>query len=368
LDTAVTQPNVGVTTPSPPPTGGVYAAGTKVCLSATPNPGWLFSFWSGTALDSSNCLLMNANATVAANFTTTAQFNDVQTGDTFFDAANLMFDAGVTTGCVQSASSQTRQFCPDANITRQEMAAFIVRAVTGTTNPAIYNTTPYFQDVPASNPFFAHIQKLMDLGITTGCSQHPPMYCPIDTIPRWEMAMFMIRARLALYGASFTTSSTPYFADAPANVEGNGQPFPFIQRAYEEAVTNGCGTNPLLFCPVDLVTRGQMASFIMRALFNETMVLGPGAPYLTGVNPNTVALGGQITVTIAGVNTNFQSGDTVTAPSGMLAVSSVAVNSATSISATLTVNSNAVAGPQALVVNSGGQNLTLPLAVKVGTY
>jgi hypothetical protein len=133
-------------------------------------------------------------------------------------------------------------------------------------------------------------------------------------------------------------------------------------------VTNGCGTNPLLFCPVDLVTRGQMASFIMRALFNETMVLGPGAPYLTGVSPNTVALGGQITVTIAGVNTNFQSGDTVTAPSGMLAVSNVVVNSPTSISATLTVNSNAVAGPQALVVATGGQTLTLPLAIRVGTY
>jgi hypothetical protein len=135
-------------------------------------------------------------------------------------------------------------------------------------------------------------------------------------------------------------------------------------------VTNGCGTNPLVFCPDDLVTRGQMASFIMRALFNETMVLGPGAPYLTAASPNAVAatLGSQITAIITGVNTSFQSGGTVTVPSGMLAVSNVVVNSATSISATLTVNSNAVAGPQALVVNSGGQNLTLPLAVKVGTY
>jgi hypothetical protein len=44
------------------------------------------------------------------------------------------------------------------------------------------------------------------------------------------------------------------------------------------------------------------------------------------------------------------------------------VNSATSITVTLTVNGTAVAGPQALVVSSGGQNLTLPLAVKVGTY
>jgi hypothetical protein len=44
------------------------------------------------------------------------------------------------------------------------------------------------------------------------------------------------------------------------------------------------------------------------------------------------------------------------------------VNSATSISAMLTVNANAVAGPQALVVTTGGQNITLPLAIKAGSY
>jgi hypothetical protein len=88
------------------------------------------------------------------------------------------------------------------------------------------------------------------------------------------------------------------------------------------------------------------------------------------VTPNTVSqtAGSQITVTITGANTNFQSSDTVTVPSGMLAVSNVVVNSATSMSATLTVNPNAVAGPQALVVTTGGQSLTLPLAIKVGTY
>jgi hypothetical protein len=108
----------------------------------------------------------------------------------------------------------------------------------------------------------------------------------------------------------------------------------------------------------------------MRALFNETTILGPRAPQLTGVSPNAVAVtsGSQITVTITGANTSFQSGDTVTAPSGMLTVSDVIVNSATSITATLTVNGTAVAGPQALVVTTGGQNLTLPLAIKVGIY
>ncbi|MGA2186731.1 MAG: hypothetical protein ABSH47_27270, partial [Bryobacteraceae bacterium] len=120
-----------------------------------------------------------------------------------------------------------------------------------------------------------------------------------------------------------------------------------------------------------LVTREQMAAFIMRGLFNKTMLVGPTAPYLAGVSlPNTVAAtpGSQITVTITGANTSFQSGDTVTVPSGMLAVSNVVVNSATSITAALTVNGTAVAGPQALVVSSGGQNLTLPLAIKAGTY
>jgi hypothetical protein len=113
-----------------------------------------------------------------------------------------------------------------------------------------------------------------------------------------------------------------------------------------------------------------MASFIMRALFNETTILGPTAPQLMGVSPDAVAAspGSQITVTITGANTNFQSGDTVTVPSGMLTVSNVIVNWATSITATLTVNGTAVAGPQALVVTTRGQNLTLPLAINVGTY
>jgi hypothetical protein len=362
------------------PNGSLYTTST---WSPVSSPSGENCFWSWISIAGASAATDPGTWTVTVNWdnvqlisltftigATVAQFNDVQPSATFFDAANLMFEAGVTTGCVQSSDPATRQFCPGETVTRQEMAAFIVRAVTGTVTPAIYNPTPYFQDVPTSNPFFPHIQKLMDLGITTGCSQDPPLFCPTNTIPRWEMAMFLVRARLALYGASFSYNPTPYFADVPTNVEGNGVPFPFIQRAYDENITNGCGTNPLVYCPDTLVTRGQMASFIMRGLFNETMVIGPTAQYLTGVAPNALSqtTDSQITVTITGVNTNFQNGDTVTVPSGMLTVSDVVVNSATSISATLTVNANAVAGPQALVVTTGGQNITLPMAIKVGTY
>ena len=148
----------------------------------------------------------------------------------------------MTKGCIAGSTPQTRSFCPDVNVTRDEMAAFIVRAVIGTTTPAIYNPTPYFSDVPTTNPFFPHIQKLVDLGITTGCSQGPPaLFCPTATIPRWEMAILTVRARLATYGAPFTSATTPYFVDVPTNVEGNGIPFPFIQRSYEEHISTGCG-------------------------------------------------------------------------------------------------------------------------------
>ncbi len=68
LTTAVSPSNTGVITPAPAATDGVYLAGTEVCLTATPNSGWAFSSWSGSALNSSNCLVMNGNASVTATF------------------------------------------------------------------------------------------------------------------------------------------------------------------------------------------------------------------------------------------------------------------------------------------------------------
>ncbi|MGA2183523.1 MAG: SBBP repeat-containing protein [Bryobacteraceae bacterium] len=62
-------PGTGSIVASPLSPSGTYAVGTKVCLTATPDPGWLFGSWTGVTLDSSNCLTMNANVSVTANFT-----------------------------------------------------------------------------------------------------------------------------------------------------------------------------------------------------------------------------------------------------------------------------------------------------------
>ena len=67
LTTAAVPSIGGTVTP-----GGIYAAGTQVCLTATPNSGWVFTSWSGATLDQSNCLVLNADVSVTANFVSTS--------------------------------------------------------------------------------------------------------------------------------------------------------------------------------------------------------------------------------------------------------------------------------------------------------
>jgi hypothetical protein len=40
----------------------------------------------------------------------------------------------------------------------------------------------------------------------------------------------------------------------------------YIQRLYTAGITSGCGSDPLRYCPEDLVTRAQMAVFLERAV------------------------------------------------------------------------------------------------------
>lgn len=45
-----------------------YDGGTRVCLVAAPNAGWILQSWSGSPLDASFCLVMDSDKAVAANF------------------------------------------------------------------------------------------------------------------------------------------------------------------------------------------------------------------------------------------------------------------------------------------------------------
>ena len=98
----------------------------------------------------------------------------------FEDQINRLAAAGITGGCRAST------YCPNDTITREQMAAFLVRAYD---YPA--SGIDAFIDEAAS-PFQAEINSLAAAGITTGCAVD--RFCPANAVLRDQMATFLARA------------------------------------------------------------------------------------------------------------------------------------------------------------------------------
>ena len=94
---------------------------------------------------------------------------------------------GVSSGC----SADPPLYCPQGEVTREQMAVFLLATLEGSgyvPPPA----TGVFDDVPVSSPFAPWIEELAGRGITAGCSTDPPLYCPGDAVNRAQMAVFLV--------------------------------------------------------------------------------------------------------------------------------------------------------------------------------
>jgi trypsin/S-layer family protein len=166
------------------------------------------------------------------------------TGDPSAGAMKLL---GITSGCTAT------MYCPFDLASRWAAAIFVVRSLFGENFSS--STAPYFTDVPPSDPGFRYVQKLRDLGITTGCTASA--FCPSDAITRGQLAVFLVRAR---FGEAFSASPSPYFTDVPPS-----HPFfRYVQKAFELGVLGACG--PGTFCPDTGMTRGDVAGPLVKAL------------------------------------------------------------------------------------------------------
>jgi Tol biopolymer transport system component len=132
---------------------------------------------------------------VAAFLTRALEYADDGGGDLFLDDDDSIFEAdidklrtaGVTRGCNPPDNTM---FCPDDQVTRGQMAAFLVRAL-GYTD---VGEGDLFVD-DADSIFEADIDKLGTAGVTLGCN--PPentMYCPTSHVTRAQLAAFLHRA------------------------------------------------------------------------------------------------------------------------------------------------------------------------------
>jgi hypothetical protein len=165
-----------------------------------------------------------------------------------------LFTKGTTTGCSALNANGTRLYCPNQPVTRRDMAVFIVRSLG---LAPLDSPTPTFADVPASTFGYGEVERFYAQGITTGCTAVPLQYCPLATVTRRDMAVFIVRAN----GLAPLDSPTPTFADVPASMFGYGQ----VERFYEQGITTGCAVSPLRYCPLDTVDRRAMAAFLIRA-------------------------------------------------------------------------------------------------------
>jgi len=108
-------------------------------------------------------------------------------GNIFEADIEWMADQGITKGCNPPVNNK---FCPNDNVTRGQMAAFLVRALGYTDNGG----GDLFVD-DDGNTFENDIDKLGTAGVTKGCN--PPVndrFCPNDFVTRGQMAAFLHRA------------------------------------------------------------------------------------------------------------------------------------------------------------------------------
>ncbi len=146
-------------------------------------------------------------------------------------------------------------YLPAAPVRRDQMASFLLRLLDVAGAPLPARSPDAFDDDDGSNHESA-IDTLADLGIVTGRGGRT--YAPAATVTRAQMASFIARA-LAHAEGSELPNTTDFFAD-----DSGGTHERSINRLAEAAIAGG--TLDGRYRPNEPVRRGQMASFLARAL------------------------------------------------------------------------------------------------------
>jgi chitodextrinase len=177
-------------------------------------------------------------------------FNDVPPGYWAEESIYKVYANGITSGCGGG------NYCPEDPVTRAQMAVFLEKGINGSDyDPP--GATGIFDDVPVSYWVADWVEQFYNDGITSGCSTDPPLYCPDDLVLRAKMAVFLLRS---IYGKDYRPpSAVGIFDDVPVTHSDAN----WIEALYNEGITAGCSADPLLYCPDDLVTRDEMAVFIV---------------------------------------------------------------------------------------------------------
>ena len=251
------------------PSSGAASGGTALVLSGGPFQDGATVFIGGTFVGAvvepsqiqtsspplpagtlADVLVMNPNSSIALREDGwLADFVDVPRADAFHDFVETIVRRAITVGCGGGA------YCRDDPVTRAQMAVFLLKAEHGRgyVPPACSDV---FSDVVCPSTFADWIEQLAAEGITGGCGGGN--YCPGAAVTRAQMSVFLLKTE---HGSAYAPPAcTGIFGDVtcPSNFAA------WIERLAAENVTGGCGGGN--YCPNGLLTRGQMAVFLAKAL------------------------------------------------------------------------------------------------------
>ncbi len=112
-------------------------------------------------------------------------------------------------------------------------------------------------DVHPGKWWAAHVERLWDLGITIGCQGRT------EPVLRYCPEAFTTRAQMASFLVrmyKFAPAVEAGFVDTAHSSHA-----PDIDSLYAVGVTTGCGVDPLRYCPEEPTSRAEMATFLYRA-------------------------------------------------------------------------------------------------------
>ena len=173
-------------------------------------------------------------------------------------------EALVASGVVNGCSVDPPLYCPLMLVTRAETAALLVRSIGALDDSVPYRGT--FADVSEEAWYAEAVEQAADLGIMYGTDDGRCL--PNEPVTRSEMAVSLVRA---LEGESELLPAWGVFADVPLTADYAQH----VERVWELGISMGCSTDPLSFCPLELTTRGEMASFLARGLGLDPMIPPP---------------------------------------------------------------------------------------------
>jgi hypothetical protein len=232
-----------------------YAAGAGVTLTGTADPGSYFTGWSAPCSGNQACTIsITADTQITATFNPAGYpFLDVIPGNWAESYINAIYNVRITTGY-----GGANEYKPDYQVSRDQMAAFIIRAKEGEPPATYCDSGCYFTDVALTGWACKYIKRLYELNITTGYGG-TNQYRPELTVTRDQMAAFIIRAKEGEPPANYCDSGSP-FTDVPTSHWA----CKYIKRLYLLGITTGYGGSSQ-YRPELPVTRAQMAAFVGRA-------------------------------------------------------------------------------------------------------